>query len=204
MRSLTAALSVFSFWFLAQTLTFGTAIAAGGAGTEPRTFDENREVAERVCEEVGTTVCLTATLALITVHEFEAAEALAVRSCEGGDPLACMLAGLAGAGQGKFGIAIDGYGRACDGGVAVACPMLGDMLVLGVRAMEPGWSFERGWSEALSLFHRACDLGDSYGCRRAASIYSGGLGVPRQQERAASFRRKACALGDSDACSTLN
>lgn len=185
-------------------VSFGTAQASGSGPNHPRAFSETREVAERICNAVGDAICLSGALALIMVNEFERAEPLAVRSCDEGDALGCMLAGLAGEAQGKLGLALDGYGRACDGDVAAACPMLGDLLALGVRAMEPGWSFERGWSEALVLYERACDLDDGYGCSRAATIYGGGLGVPRQPERASRLRRKACGLGENEACPRPN
>lgn len=175
--------------------------ASGDGSAQPRSWSDTLGFVERLCGQPDGVVCLGAALTLITLNDFERAEPLALRSCDEGDAVGCMLAGLAGSGQGKLDMALDGYGRACDGGVAAACPMLGDMLILGVRAMEPGWSFERGWSEALVLFERACDLDDGYGCRRAATVYGGGLGVPRQPERSAELRRKACELGDDEACS---
>lgn len=174
--------------------------ASDNGNARPRLFRETLDFVERFCGEPGGVLCLSATLSLIMVNDFERAEPVARRSCEEGDAIGCMLAGLSGEGQGKLDVALDGYSRACDGDVAAACPMLGDLLILGVRAMEPGWSFERGWTEALELFERACDLDDGYGCRRAATLYGGGLGVPRQPERAAELRRKACALGDDEAC----
>ena len=189
MRSVAAVLFTISLHILMHVLSPGSALASG-------------EI-ERVCENDRGTTCSTEVLGHLLSGEYGPAERLAARSCDDGNLADCYLVGLAGSAQGKIGLTLRNYTLACDGGLAVVCPLLGDLLILGVRKNEPGWSSERGWREALILFERACDLDDGYGCRRAATLYGGGLGVPREPEHAEQLRRKACALGDDEACARV-
>lgn len=190
MRPLAAGLFTISLHILVQVLLPGSALASG-------------EI-ERVCAAKGGGTCSPEVLGHLLSGEYAPAERLAARSCDDGNLADCYLVGLAGSIQGKIDLTLRSYTRACDGGLAAVCPVLGDLLILGVRKNEPGWTFARGWTEALVLFERACDLSDGYGCARAATVYGGGLGVPPQPERAAQLRRKACALGDDEACARLD
>ena len=48
---------------------------------------------------------------------------------------------------------------------------------------------------AVSLFKKACDMGNSY-----RSIYRAGDGVPRDPLKAREYFNKACSLGQQQSC----
>jgi hypothetical protein len=54
--------------------------------------------------------------------------------------------------------------------------------------------------EGLTLSQRGCDQGDGFGCFNAGVVFSRGLGVPPDEERAMEYFRRACGAGDDEAC----
>lgn len=97
----------------------------------------------------------------------------------------------------------DACAAACDRGDARACTQLGTMHLLGDPFVPPDRSPER----AGALLVRACELGHAEGCAQAAMHFSGILGGPRDEARAADLLRQAeqsgqaaCARGDARSC----
>jgi TPR repeat protein len=57
---------------------------------------------------------------------------------------------------------------------------------------------------AVSLFRRACDLGDEYGCTNLAARYWRGEGVTKDEDEAAVLLGGACGRGFQKACDDLS
>ncbi len=79
------------------------------------------------------------------------------------------------------------YGRACDLGLQEACSKLVDFVRSGGK----------------DDFQQACDRGDGASCFVLGSLYSGGNGVPRDDEAAFALFRKSCDLGWWRGCGRL-
>jgi hypothetical protein len=73
---------------------------------------------------------------------------------------------------------VRGYQKGCEKNVASDCNMLGLRYKTGDRGLP------KDPEKSVRSFEKACDLGASIGCRNAASMYSAGEGIPKDEERA--------------------
>jgi hypothetical protein len=76
---------------------------------------------------------------------------------------------------------------------ARACSLLGALYLVGNGV-------ETDPVQGLGFSARGCDQDDGYGCFNAGVVYSRGLGVAPNEDRAMVFFRRACGAGDEEAC----
>jgi hypothetical protein len=60
------------------------------------------------------------------------------------------------------------------------------------------------YNKASSLYQRACDGGDMWGCNNLAGSFESGHGEPKDRSRALGLYQKACRGGFDWACHNLS
>ena len=82
--------------------------------------------------------------------------------------------------------------QSCDLGFSIAC------YAMGILAADLG-----DISSAASFYQRGCDIGSSGSCHNLAVLYSNGLGVAKDQDKALELYEKACNDGFVNSCNNL-
>ncbi len=125
------------------------------------------------------------------------------RSCAEGSSRSCNILGVM-TDEGE-GLAVDPegavalYERACSGGRLAACGNL-------AQSARYGEGMTVDLERAAALFTYACQTAptdEARSCNELAILYDEGLGVERDDARAATLYRQACHHGESRACDNL-
>lgn len=119
------------------------------------------------------------------------------RACTRGDQDACMdLGDLLGRGDERdLARGLDLLTKGCDRGHAGSCGKLGAVL----HGRKPAGT----WPAPPTLFRRACDGHDVFGCTALAELLLPGEGVPKDEAKAVALFQQSCAAHDVAACSDL-
>ena len=62
----------------------------------------------------------------------------------------------------------------------------------------------KNYTDALTLYHRACMGGSVAGCMNLGEMYEKGKGVARNKEVALEFYAQACYMGYQPGCEMYN
>ena len=65
---------------------------------------------------------------------------------------------------------------------------------------EEGKFVSKSYTDAMSLYSRACMGGSIAGCMNLGNMYAKGKGVARNKEVALSFYAQACEMGYQEGC----
>jgi TPR repeat protein len=119
-----------------------------------------------------------------------------------GSPLASLLLAMSpgvalAAGAAYDANSLDDCTNKCDAGVGAACNSEGVFYKTG----KGGTPVDEG--RAATLYQKACDLKNAWGCTNLGEVYTSGRGVPRDEAKAAVLLRQACDLKNPQACSDL-
>jgi TPR repeat protein len=175
---------------------YGRALAHGDLGVVPHA-GRARELLERACEAENWPAC--AELGRLNDEGVGArrdrgrAEEYYERACDRRSGLACFELGLLHRdtyGRGDLERSVELFRRACQSGeYERACGSL-------AAAYDVGRGVEIDRSEALALYHRACDAGHPDSCIRLADLIASG--DASNGEDASFYRDRACALAPAE------
>jgi TPR repeat protein len=61
----------------------------------------------------------------------------------------------------------------------------------------------KNYSEAVTMFAKACDNGSAKGCFDLGTLYENGIGVAQNKYQAAALYTQACRGGEASGCSNM-
>lgn len=178
-----------------------------GESYRNRNYNDAFSYAEQACDLGNSEACgalgnlYSSDLdALKTRKDLNKAALSYLKACEGRVAAACFYLGVFHAnGEGvqqSYQSARGFFARACELNDADGCDALGNFYANPNKQIIP----KQDYSQAASLYQKACDGRRSSSCFKLATLYRIGQGVQTDIAMAKKFYGKSCQLGDPQGC----